>query len=118
MDTIQVAITNGSYASDLRDLLIRNGARNVINVANPDPDREGILVLDPEHLGLLAGPLKHPERIVLIAHNDPASLSRAWDAGVNSVIFENDPLDTAVLAIMSARLRSLKGRWPAGQSRV
>jgi hypothetical protein len=67
-----------------------------------------VLVLDSEHLELLPSPLPDPERIVLIARNDPQSLTRAWEAGVNSVVFEKDSLNTAVLAILSTRLRITK----------
>ena len=105
---IQVAIANIPYASALRELLIRNGSDEVRCVDVPDPTREGLMVLDPEHLECLPVPLSNPDRVVLIAHNDPASLSRAWEVGVNSVVFENDSMNTAVLAIMGARLRAAK----------
>jgi hypothetical protein len=105
MDTVQLAIANASYASALRELLVRNGAFKVLCVDRPDLDREGVLVVDSERLKLLPMPLREPQRIVLIARNDPASLSKAWEAGVSSVVFEVDPLNTAVLAIMSARLQ-------------
>ena len=68
----------------------------------------GVLVLDAEQLDRLAVPLDNPERVVLITKNDPRALSRAWEAGVNSVVFDKDPLNTTVLAVMSARLRSQK----------
>jgi len=105
MDTIQVAIADASYRAALCEILVRNGSWSVRCVEDPDPACEGVLVLDPEHLGRLALPIQHPDRVVLIASNEPAHLSRAWEAGVNSVVFKKDPLNTAVLAIMSARLR-------------
>ena len=108
MDTVQVAITNTAYANSIRDLLIRNGAFKVLFVDRPELNRDGVMVLDSEHLELLPSPLPDPERIVLIARNDPQSLTRAWEAGVNSVVYEKDPLNTAVLAILSARLRITK----------
>jgi hypothetical protein len=105
METVQVAITDTSYAAALRELLVRNGAFKVLLVDRPEPEREGVMVLDPEHLELLPFPVADPERIVMIARNDPQCLSRAWEAGVTSVVFDKDPLNTAVLAVMSARLR-------------
>ena len=42
---------------------------------------------------------------MLITHNVPERLSQAWDAGIRSVIFYEDPMNTAVLAILSASLR-------------
>jgi hypothetical protein len=105
METVQVAITDASYASALRELLVRNGAFKVLLVDRPEPEREGVMVLDAEHLELLPLPVADPERIVMIARNDPQCLTKAWEAGVTSVVFDKDPLNTAVLAIMSARLR-------------
>lgn len=108
MDTIQVALADTPYAHALRELLLRNGACEVLCVDSPDLNQGGVLVLDAEHLDRLAAPIQHPERLVLIARNEPKSLSRAWDAGVTSVVYDKDPLATAVLAIMAARLRVSK----------
>ncbi len=108
METIQVAIANTPYAAALRELLTRNGNWEVVCVDTPDPARGGVLVVDPEHLDRLSAPLACPERVVLIARNEPRCLARAWEAGVNSVVFDKDPLNTAVLAIMAARLRIAK----------
>ncbi len=110
MEVIQMAITNASYATALRELLVRNGNWEVRCVDLPEMDREGVLVVDCDHLARLPMPLTHPERVVLVARKDPLSLSRAWDAGVNSVVFDKDPLNTAVLAVMAARLRVAKAR--------
>ncbi|MCZ2074029.1 MAG: hypothetical protein HUU41_04005 [Bryobacteraceae bacterium] len=105
METVQLAITDVPYANALREILVRNGAFEVLCVDRPDSVLGGVLVLDADHLDLLPAPLANPERVVLIARNDPTLLTRAWEAGVNSVVFEKDPLNTVVLAIMSARLR-------------
>jgi hypothetical protein len=110
MDVIQVAITDASYAAALRDLLVRNGSWEVLCVDRPDLSRGGVMVLDSEHLDLLPRPIPNPERVVLIARNESGDLARAWEAGVNSVITDRDPLNTAVLAIMAARLRAGKAR--------
>ena len=109
METIQVAITDAPYAAALRELLVRNGSWEVLCVDSPDPDRNGVMVLDWEHLGLLRQPISNPERVVLITRNDSGDLARAWEAGVNSVITDKDPLNTVMLAIMAARLRTGKG---------
>jgi hypothetical protein len=66
-------------------------------------------VVDCDGLDRLPSPLLNPERIVLITRNDSAHLEQAWNAGVRSVVFNNDPLGTAVLAIMAAGLRIPKG---------
>ena len=110
MEIIQVAIANTPYASALREVLLQSGSWEVVCVDVPDASREGVLVLDPEHLERLPRPLRNPERVVLLTRNEPADLSRAWDAGVTSVIYDNDPLNTAVLAIMAAQLKAPKAR--------
>jgi hypothetical protein len=73
-----------------------------------DQASSGVLVLDSDHLDRMRQPIRQPERVVLVAHKNPDSLARAWDAGVNSVVYDRDPLNTAVLAILSARLRAPK----------
>ncbi len=110
MDTIQVALADMPYALALRDLLLRSGACEVVCVDCPDVDKIGVLVLDPEHLERLVSPIAHPERLVLVARDEPSFLSRAWDAGVTSVVYDKDPLSTVVLAIMAARLRTSRPR--------
>lgn len=105
MAKIQLAVADAGYAQALRERLESSGAAEVCPVASPDLEQEGVIVLDSAALARLPAPLAHPERIVLITRNDPDELSRAWNAGIRSVVFCNDPLGTAVLAIMAAALR-------------
>jgi len=105
MDTVQLAIADAAYATALRELLERSGAGEVCAVEAPDPNRAGVIVVDAEAFARLPLPLAHPERVVLITRNDPEQLRRAWNAGIRSVVFCNDPLNTAVLAILAAGLR-------------
>ncbi len=112
MDTIQLAITNPTYAADLRELLVRNAEWAVRTVDVPDASLEGVIVLDTAGLNRLPRELPNPERIVLVTLNDPRLLARAWEAGIISVVFENDPINTAMLAIMSAQLRIGKAARP------
>ena len=105
METIQLAISDRPYATALREALLRNGPWQVSCVDKPNPDEPGVIVLDTVTLEQVARPITNPERVVLITRNDPGHLSDAWDAGVLSVVFEKDPISTAMLAIMSARLR-------------
>ena len=106
MEIVQLTLTDTPYANALRELLVRGGVREVRSVQVPDPRLEGVIVIDPDALELLPFPLPNAERIVLITRNDPQHLSRAWNAGVRSVVFSQDPLATAVLAIMAAELRA------------
>lgn len=105
METVQLAISDAAYATALRELLERSGAARVVLVRVPDPKREGVIVVDSHTLGCLALPLERPERFVLITRNEPEQLSKAWNAGIRSVVFCDDPLNTAVLAILAAGLR-------------
>ncbi|HEY1203854.1 MAG: hypothetical protein ABSH46_17770 [Bryobacteraceae bacterium] len=118
MEIVQLTLTDTQYASALRDLLERGGACDVRSVEAPDPHLDGVIVIDPDALELLPFPLPNAERIVLITRNDPQHLSRAWNAGVRSVVFSQDPLATAVLAIMAAELRAPRAdpRCPAGHA--
>ncbi len=113
MEILQLAIADSAYAAALREMLVRNAAWKVLTVEVPDPLQEGVIVLDAQALERLTGRLPRPERVVLITRNDPQQLARAWDSGVVSVVFDNDPLSTAMLAIMAARLRVAK---PTGES--
>jgi hypothetical protein len=107
MEMVQLAIQSAPYAKALRELLSRTGTWDGVPVEEPDLEQEGVLVMDCEHLERLTKPLPNPERVVLITNNDPQHLSRAWEAGVHSVVFDHDPLSTVVLAIMAAGLRRL-----------
>ena len=104
METIQLAISNSTYATALRESLMRNAECKVVTVESPDTRAEGVLVLDSAALERIPTEIPNPERVVLITQNDPSLLSRAWEAGIVSVVFDNDPLNTAILAIMAARL--------------
>jgi hypothetical protein len=105
METVQLTIADQPYAAALRDLLVRSGVPSVCCVDVADPRRDGVIVVDSEGLDRLPSPVDKPERIVLITRNDSEYLARAWNAGIRSVVFNEDPLSTAVLAIMAAELR-------------
>jgi hypothetical protein len=108
VETIQIAINDASYRFALQRMLSENVTCDVVCVEQPDEDAGGVVVVDSDHLDRMALPLHRPEGVVLVAHDGPESLARAWDAGVNSVVFDRDPLNTAVLAVLSARLRMVK----------
>lgn len=117
METIQLAISDRPYATALRAALLRNGPWQVSCVDKPNPDDPGVMVLDTVTLEQVARPIANPERVVLITRNDPGHLSDAWDAGILSVVFEKDPISTAMLAIMSARLRVPRPKPPQVRSK-
>jgi hypothetical protein len=113
METVQLTINDAPYALALRDLLMRNGTVEVRCVEQPDTKQDGVIVVDSEALDRLPLPLLNPERVVLVTSNDPQHLKQAWNAGIRSVVFNEDPLSTAVLAILAAGLRVPKAdaRW-------
>lgn len=108
IQTVQFAIADAVYAAALRDALVRSGPWQALSVEAPDPSGKCVLVLDEETFDRLRVPLPNPESVVLITHKDPQHLSRAWDAGIVSVVSDNDSPNTILLAIMAAALRVTK----------
>ena len=105
LHTVQLALSDGAYAAALREALCRSCAWRVESVATPNPADECVLVLDEAAFESLLLPLSYPERIVLITRQDPQLLAQAWDAGLVSVVSQQDPMSTVLLAIMAAALR-------------
>ena len=112
MRTVQLAIADAVYAAALRDTLLRSGPWHVDFAECPDPGAAGVLVLDDAGFTRVPLPLAHPERVVLISHQDPQLLAQAWDAGIVSVASVGDSLPTVLLAIMAAALRVAKNHEP------
>jgi hypothetical protein len=106
MSCIQLALSDAAKADVLRALLARSTQLPVRCVAQPCLEEACVVVVDPPHLRLLPRPLAFPDRVVLLTPNDPSHLRDAWEAGVSSVVTDQDPPNTVVLAILSACLRS------------
>jgi hypothetical protein len=108
MQTVQFSIADGRYAARVREALSRSCAWHVEPVDRPDLSRHCVSVLDEQAFRRLPLPLSNPERIVLVTRKEPQApqiLAEAWDAGIVSVVSEEDPLSTVLLAIMAAALR-------------
>ena len=105
MQTVQLAIADGMYAAALREALSRSCAWHVESVGRPDPTQHCVMVLDQSALQLLPLPFSNPERIVLITRKDAQLMAEAWEAGIVSVVSQQDPISTVLLAIMAAGLR-------------
>jgi hypothetical protein len=105
MQTVQLSISDTAYAATVREALARSCAWHVESVDRVDPAQQCVLVLDATAFAGLPLPLSNPERVVLITRKDPSLLAQAWDAGVVSVVSEEDPISTVLLAIMAAALR-------------
>ena len=110
MGSIQIALSDIAKAEALRVLLARSTPVPVLCVESPNYEDACAVVLDGMHFSAEPGPLSYPERIVLITTNDPTRLREAWEAGVNSVLTEQDPLNTVVLAVLASCLRNSSTR--------
>lgn len=104
--SIQLALSDAAKAEALRTILARSAQAQVECVERPEPESACAVVVDPAHLHRLPVPLRRPERVILVGPGDEESLQRAWDLGVSSVVNEQDPLNTVVLAILSVCLRT------------
>lgn len=105
MQTIQLVLSDSTYAKRLKQLLSENGNWPVAIKDTPSFNKGGVVVLDEKVLESLSAPPDYPDRVVLVTHNDAAILSHAWDLGIRSVVFHTDTASTVLLAIMSAYLR-------------
>ncbi len=108
MQTVQLSIADCAYAGAIREALSRSCAWHVEAVERPDLSRKCVLVLDEASFARLPLPLSNPQRVVLIARKDPQLLAQAWEAGIVSVVSQEDPTSTVLLAIMAAALRIAK----------
>ena len=108
MQTVQLSIADSVYAAGVRDALSRCCAWHIESVDRPDLSQHCALVLDETAFVRLPLPLSNPERVVLITRKDPQLLAQAWEAGIVSVVSEEDPISTVLLAIMAAALRVAK----------
>lgn len=106
MGSIQVSLSDANRARALCALLERSTQTPVVCTDKPDLENACAVVLDIESFHRLPQPVEHADRIVLIAGNDALHLKEAWEAGVHSVLSEQDPLNTVVLAVLATCLRS------------
>jgi hypothetical protein len=106
MASIQISLSDGTRAEALRSLLERSTQTPVFLTARPDLESACVAVVDEETFQQLPRPVEHADRIVLITRNDAVHLKEAWEAGVHSVLSEQDPLNTVVLAVLATCLRS------------
>ena len=111
MQTVQLSIADSQYATTVREALSRSCAWHVESVERPDFSHDFVMVLDEQAFARLPLPLSNPQRVVLVTRKEPPApqfLAQAWEAGIVSVVSEEDPLNTVLLAIMAAALRVVK----------
>jgi hypothetical protein len=105
MQEVQLVLADPVYRSGVRDALTRTGPWSISALDTPDTSQRCVIVMDEDALSHTGQPLDYPERVVLVTRKDPQRLSRAWDAGIVSVVSDQDPPATVLLAIMAAALR-------------
>jgi hypothetical protein len=121
MQTVQLSIADGQYAAAVREALSRSCAWHVESVEHPDLSLNSVMVLDELAFARLPLPLSNPECVVLVTRKEPQApqfLAQAWEAGIVSVVSEEDPLSTVLLAIMAAGLRVAKNTNPSDLSAI
>ena len=118
LQTVQLCIADGIYAAAVREALSRNCAWHVVSADHPDVSSPGVLVLDEAAFGQLPSCLPNPERVVLITRKEPQLLADAWEAGIVSLVSQDDPISTVLLAIMAAALRVVKPHEAAASSGI
>jgi hypothetical protein len=110
MTTVQLAITNRNYASALGKLLSAEGHFSVVIVDQPDSSIPGLIVLTDNLVSAVQS--SDPERFVIISTDrEIQHQNRLWKAGFRHVIFADQSLEMACLAIVAAHLR-LQSRVP------
>jgi len=105
MASIQLVLTDRAKSAALSHMLARSTQVPVLCVDTPDFSSACVVVMDDQRFASQPEASAHADRIVLITRNDERHLKAAWEAGVNSVLSDQDPLDTLVLAVLSACLR-------------
>lgn len=118
MQRVQLAITDPAHRAAVHDAVSHSCAWQVVAIDRPELAESGVLVLDEFAFARLPLPLSNPERIVLICRPDPQLLAQAWDAGIVSVLSQDDSLNTVLLAIMAASLRVAKSHSSAAASGI
>src|ERR1035437_3004659 len=97
------AALRGAWLAAGWALAFRLGVDDVAfdSVCDAAADPEGIAF----HAAAFVFSTHGPERIVLITHQDDQLMAEAWEAGIVSVVSQQDPISTVLLAIMAAGLR-------------
>ncbi len=113
MTTVQIIMTNRRYAKELERLLVRDGRHRVLQVEAPDTASAGVVVMDSDSFREFSNGQPQttqvaPEQVVLVAGHEAGLLNKAWDAGLRSVVYDDEPIQTTLLAVIAAELRLLK----------
>lgn len=113
MDRILVclAIDDTPFASRIRQAIEQAGQWDLCAANTKDASGENplscpeVVVIDDDTFDRMPLPLNRPERVVLVARKSRSQLERVWEAGIISVVWETDRMETIFLAIQAAALR-------------
>ena len=97
--TVQLSLSNEDYAVSLAKLLSADGERDAKIVATPDLSVPGVIVVE-SHLITPVLNCSDPDRYVVVARQDQDDLLRLFRAGFSTVIFRQDNVEIAYLAIL------------------
>lgn len=103
MSLVQLLVDKENTAAALAALLDREGFA-VKRSAEPVWHEAGTIVADRRALERYPDLLDHGDRVVLIAPNDPKFLASLWRHNIRTVVFDTDPLDTVLLAILGSEI--------------
>jgi hypothetical protein len=108
VNTIQIVLSDLDYARWLQALFLRDGHPVTIR-DSPDLNLDGVIVVEADWLERIdLGP--RPERFVAVASRSaPSNLTDLWSAGVRYMVYREDPIENAHLAILAADLRLPNG---------
>ena len=103
MSLVQLLVEKENTAAALAALLDREGFA-VSRSAEPQWTEPGTIVADRRALERHPELLDHAARVVLIAPNDPKFLASLWCHNIRTVVFDTDPPDTILLAIIGSEI--------------
>ena len=101
---VQLVLRNSGYAAWFRTLLLKDGAHHVVHADRPDMRIGGVVVIDEDNFVGLS-PILNPERFMVIAHKGTDLIPRIFDSGIRHVVFEEDSLGSAQLAIVGIEMK-------------
>jgi hypothetical protein len=104
MSTIQIVLSDFEYARWLQARFSRDG--HTVTVGDsPDLNLGGVIVLDAGWLDRVD--LSNlSERLVVITSRDISiNLADMWKAGVRFIVYRDDPIELAQLAVLAVELR-------------
>jgi hypothetical protein len=107
MNTIQIVLSDLDYARWLQALFLRDGYAVTIR-DSPDLNLDGVVVLEASWLDRIE--LNRPERFVVVASRSGViNQNDLLAAGVRCMVYREDPIENAHLAVLAAGLRLPNG---------